>query len=151
MIRSLPLAVLILKLKSEDCRKLRSDVVRGEARNSAKQRQYPGAIICTRAIISLFVRKRYPLIPFVLNVAREQIATSAARAKPPCIPRRGLVVSIIKISGPSSVASFWISVENARQRKAKLNKTPLTAHRSLRRNYGRSIEQTKNDGRCSVD
>src|SRR5947199_8313984 len=98
MIRSLPLAVLILELKSEDCRKLRSDVVRGKARNSAKQRQYPGAIICTRAIISLFVRKRYPLIPFLLNVAREQIATNSSRAKTPCIPLRGLDVYILKIN-----------------------------------------------------
>jgi len=63
--------VLVLHDDSEgkDCRKLRADVVGRVARNAAKQRQQPDTRIGARAVVTLLVGKRHPLVPFVLNVA----------------------------------------------------------------------------------
>src|SRR5438445_9003445 len=111
-------AASLFQLESKDRGKLRSNVVCGEARDSAKQRQRARAIVGTRTIIALFVSKRHPLVPLVLNISGEQIAASPPGAKAPGIARRRLIIAIVNVSGPSGVASFWIGVENARQWKA---------------------------------
>src|SRR5689334_11790826 len=103
-------------LERKDCRKLRTDVVRREARDAAKQRQRSAVHISARAVVTLLVAKRHPLVPLVLNVTREQIAAIAARAKPSRVLRINLVVAVIKISGPTRVASFRVRIEETRQR-----------------------------------
>src|ERR1051326_732811 len=101
-------------LERKDCRKLGSDVVSREARNAAKQRQRSSANIRARAIVTLLVAKRHPLVPLVLNVTREEIAAVATSAKPPRVTRRHLIVAVIKISTPAGVASFRIRIEYSR-------------------------------------
>ena len=43
--------------------------MRGKAWDAAKQRQQTGAIVRPRPVVTLFVGKGHPLIPFVLDVA----------------------------------------------------------------------------------
>lgn len=54
--------------KSKDCRKLRSNVMGGETRDASKQRQRSAVKIRARAVVTLFVCKRHPLIPLVLDI-----------------------------------------------------------------------------------
>src|SRR6266446_6046401 len=61
--------VCLFQLKCKDRRKLRSNVMRREARNPAKQWQQSCAKIRARAVVTLLVGERHPLIPLVLNVA----------------------------------------------------------------------------------
>src|ERR1051326_1732620 len=100
-------------LERKDCRKLGSDVVSREARNAAKQRQRSGAKIRARAVVTLLVAKRHPLVPLVLNVAGEEIAVTATRAKTSRVTRQHFVATVVEISSPTSVASFRIRVENS--------------------------------------
>src|SRR5689334_1444557 len=93
-------------LEGKDRRKLRSDVVRCVAGNATKQRQCSGARIRARAVVPLLVTKRHPLVPFVLNIAGEEIATSTTQAKPPRIARQGLIAAVVNERGPTGVAAF---------------------------------------------
>src|SRR6185503_13124299 len=102
---------ITLASKRKDGRKLRANVVRSVARDPAKQRQQPRASIRTRAVVTLLVSKRHPLVPFVLNVAREQVTTSTTQTEPPGVARFRLIETVVHERSPTGVASLRISVE----------------------------------------
>src|SRR5881392_902912 len=104
------LATKLLKLKSKDRRELRTDVVGGKARDSAKQWQRSGAEISPCAVVALLISERHPLIPFVLKVARKEITAIAAGAESSRVACLGLIVAVIKKCGPSGIASFRICI-----------------------------------------
>src|SRR5262249_39081243 len=126
-------------LKSKDGRKLRSNVVRGKARNSAKQGQQSSAEISACPVVTLLITKRHPLVPLVLNVAREEIAAIATRAESSRVARHHLIVAVVEESSPAGIASCGIGIEDSRQRKADLNETALGAHWSLGCNLSDAI------------
>src|SRR5215510_4017119 len=82
------------KLESKDGGELRSDVVRGETWHAAKQRQSSSTKIRAGAKVPLLVSERYPLVPFILNVAGEKIASSASASESAGIARGGLVIAV---------------------------------------------------------
>src|SRR6266511_470011 len=130
------------KLERKDRRKFGSNIVGRETRDAAEQWQgCPSAIGCTRAIVSLFISEGDPLIQLVLNVAREEIAARSTGAKSPRISRGRLVVPVIDIRCPARIASFWIGVKDARQRKTKLDKSTLPANWSLCSNGRNPVAQ----------
>src|SRR5690349_17778594 len=136
---------LSLESKRKDGRKLRANVVRSVARDPAKQRQQPRASIRTRSVVTLFVSKRDPLVPFVLNVAGEQVATSTTQTEAPCIARFRLIETVVDESSPTGVSSFRIGVEQPRQRKPELNKATLRTDWSLRRDDRNTVVEAESD------
>src|ERR1044072_7932932 len=98
-------------LKRKDCRKLGANVVRGVARDAAEQRQQAHAGIRACAVVTFLVGKRYPLVPFVLDIAGEEIAAAAAQAKPSRITRFRLIEDVVEKRSPTGVASFRIRIE----------------------------------------
>src|ERR1051325_10703396 len=108
------LALRFQILERKDRRKLRPDVVSREARDAAKERQRSGANIRARPVITLLADKSPPLVPLVLNVTREEIATIAARTKPSRVTRSYFIITIVEISTPTSVTPFRIRVEYSR-------------------------------------
>src|SRR6185369_6659950 len=138
-------------LERKDCRKLRANIVRGITRDATEQRQQAHARIRACTVVTFLVCKRYPLVPFVLDIAGEEIAAPAAQTKPSRITRFRLIEAVVKERGPTRVASLRIRIEYSRQRKAELNKAALRAHGSLWRHDSKTVIQSKGNCRCAID
>ena len=65
--------------------------------------------------------------------------------------REDLIAAVIKERSPTGVASFRIGVEDSRERKSELNKSTLCTHRSLWRNHGNAVVESKDNCRRAVD
>src|SRR5882672_7505821 len=105
-------------------REFRPYIVACIAGNPAKERQTArvrhGAISGARAVVSLLESEGHPRVIFVLNVAREEIASSANRSETPRVPLQRLIKPVVHIGCPSSVTALGIGVRDTRERKAQL-------------------------------